>query len=94
MNISPTTRVSVPSDILFRELDGESVILNLGTGCYFGLQEVGTRMWAALTASESIQAAYEILLAEYEVDAEQLRRDLEELVGKLVEHGLVQVSGG
>ena len=93
MIISFRTHVSIPSDVLVRELDGESVLLNLETRCYFGLDIVGTRMWAALTMSDSIQAAYEVLLAEYEVDAEQLQRDVQELVERLVVHGLVQVSG-
>ncbi len=51
-------------------------------------------MWTLLTSSDSIQAAYETLLAEYEVGDEQLRRHLEELVGKLVENGLVELGGG
>jgi hypothetical protein len=75
-----------------RELDGESVLLNLQSERYFGLDEVGTRMWVALSTSESIQTAYEDLLSEYDVDAEQLHQDLESLIEKLVEHGLVEVS--
>ena len=94
MTLSFTMRVSVPSDVLMRELlDSESVILNLESERYFGLDEVGTRMWTVLTTSESIQATFEVLLAEYDVDAELLRQDLYELIEKLVEHGLVEVSG-
>lgn len=77
-----------------RELDGESVLLNLQSERYFGLDEVGTRMWVALSRSESIQTAYEDLLSEYDVDAKLLHQDLESLIDKLVEHGLVEVSSG
>lgn len=87
-------RVSVPADILMRELDGEAVILNLKSERYFGLDEVSTRMWITLSKSESIQAAYEVLMAEYDVDAELLQRDLNALVEKFVEHGLVEFSSG
>ena len=87
-------RVSVPPHVMVRHLDGESVLLNLHSERYFGLNEIGTRMWTLLTSSDSIQAAYETLLAEYEVEDEQLRRHLEELVGKLVENGLVELGGG
>ena len=83
----------VPSDTLVSELGGESVILNLKSERYFGLDEVGTRMWTALTTSKSIQSAYEKLLAEYDVDSEQLRKDLNDLVEKLVDHELVEISG-
>jgi Coenzyme PQQ synthesis protein D (PqqD) len=85
-------RVLVPSDVLIRELDGESVVLNLKSERYFGLDRVGTRMWTALSMSESIQEAYELLLNEYEVDAERLRLDLQNFVEQMVEHGLVEVS--
>jgi hypothetical protein len=50
-------------------------------------------MYKALTGSESVQAAYDSLLAEYEVEPEVLRRDLSGLIQKLLEHGLVEVSG-
>jgi hypothetical protein len=79
---------------LFRELRGEAVLLNLGSESYFGLDAVGTRMWMVLTAAASIQAAYEALLDEYDVEAEKLREDLDGLIGKLVEHGLVEISDG
>jgi len=94
MTISFNARVSVPPDILISELSGESVILNLKSECYFGLDEMGTRMWTALTTAESVQAAYERLLAEYDVSEEQLKQDLIDLVGKLTEQGLVEVTGG
>jgi hypothetical protein len=87
-------RVSVPADVLIQELQGESVLLNVGTGRYFGLDEVGTRMWAALTTTESLQAAYDTLLAEFDVDGQRLEGDLRNLVEKLVEQGLVEIHGG
>jgi hypothetical protein len=84
----------MPADVLIQELQGESVLLNVQTGRYFGLDEVGTRMWAVLTASGSLRAAFETLLAEYDVDEQQLQQDLRTLVEKLVEHGLLELHGG
>jgi len=77
-----------------RQIEGESVLLNLQSEQYFGLDEVGTRMWVALTSANSIQEAYETLLGEYEVDAEKLRQDLQGLLEKLVEKGLIEVASG
>jgi len=94
MEISFAMKAQVPADVLVQELQGESVLLNVQNGRYFGLDEVGTRMWAALTTAESLQAARDALLAEYDVDAERLEQDLRGLVEKLVEHGLVEVRGG
>ncbi len=92
MSLPFRTRVVKPPDILMQELEGESVFLHLERGEYLGLDEVGTRMWETLVASESIQAAYESLLAEYDVEPDQLRRDLDELLEKLLEHGLVALN--
>jgi hypothetical protein len=92
MTTSFATRIAVAPDVMFRTVGDESVILNLKSETYLGLDPVGTRMWTVLTESESIEHAYEALLGEYEVDGPQLRRDLEEFVGKLVENDLVLVN--
>jgi hypothetical protein len=94
MAVSFDQRVKVPSDALMQEMpDGESVFLKLQSERYFGLDVVGTRFYKALTGSESIGAAYELLLADYNVEPGSLRRDLEEWIEKLVEHGLIEVRG-
>ena len=84
-------RVSAPAHVLVRFLDRESVLLNLETEQYFGLDETGTRMWQLLTASPDIDAAYQELLAEFDVEPELLRDNLTDLLGRLVENGLLQV---
>jgi hypothetical protein len=83
--------VTIPGHVLVQELAGESVLLDLNSEQYFGLDDVGTRMWKALTTNPTVQAACETLLSDYEVDAEQLRCDLEGLVNRLVEHGLLEL---
>ena len=85
-------RVAVAPDVMFRTVGDESVLLHLKSESYLGLDPVGTRMWTLLTASESIQTAYETLLGEYDVDGQQLRRDLEDFVAKLLDNDLVQVN--
>jgi len=84
-------RAAAPPHVLVRFLDQESVLLNLETEKYFGLDETGTRMWQLVTASPTIDTAYQELLAEYDVPPETLRENLTELLGHLVEHGLLQV---
>ena len=92
MPISFNDRVRVPEEILISGLQGESVILNLNSERYFGLDEVGTRFLTLLSEAESIQAAYDSLLEEYDVEPEVLRRDLTALLDELVQQGLVKVS--
>jgi hypothetical protein len=91
--ITLESAISVPEDVLFREVEGEAVLLNTATGKYFGLDEVGTRMWTLLAEHGQVDSAYRALLEEYDVAPEQLQKDLIDLVGKLVTHGLIQVTG-
>ena len=86
-----TKRVRVPDSVLAQEVAGESVLLNLASEQYFGLDEVGTRMWAILTSSTSIATAHEALLAEYDVTPEVLWQDVNYLVAQLVEQGLLEL---
>jgi hypothetical protein len=86
-----TDRAAAPAHVLVRLLDQESVLLNLETEQYFGLDETGTRMWQLVTASPNIDTAYLELLTEYDVSPETLRENLAELLDHLVEHGLLQV---
>lgn len=92
MTISFSDRVKVPDDVLISTLQSESVILNLNSERYFGLDEVGTRILSVLSTSNSIQAAYDTLLDEYEVDAEVLRQDLAALIEHLATQGVVELT--
>ena len=84
-------QIRKPDAVLVRQLGNESVLLNLESEAYFGLDEVGTRMWAALEHTASLQQAFEVLADEYEVEPEQLRADLARFVEQLAESGLVEV---
>jgi len=90
-NLTFSDRAAAPAHVLVRLLDQESVLLNLESEQYFGLDETGTRMWQVVTTSPNIDSAYQELLAEYDVPPEMLRENLNELLGHLVEHGLLQV---
>ena len=92
MSISFSDRVKVPDDALISRLQEESVILNLDSERYYGLDDVGTRILSVLSTSESIEAAYETLAREYDVDPQILRQDLLELVQSLVDQGLIQIN--
>jgi hypothetical protein len=92
MAISFTERVSVAPDVLFRVLGEEGVLVNLTTGRYLGLDMVGTRMWNVLTNATSIQAAYEELLQEYEVEPARLRADVAEFIDQLLGQKLIETG--
>src|SRR5215217_6427095 len=93
MNLSLPTQVVISPEALFQELEGETVLLNLESERYYGLDDVGTRMWQLLAENGDVGAAYTQLLQEYDVEAEQLEADLGTLIGRLAEAGLLTVSG-
>jgi hypothetical protein len=86
-----TTRVTVPKRVLFRELQGESVLLELDCGHYFGLNDTGTRMWSLLTQEGQIGLALAILCTEYDVPFERLERELLDFVDELAAQKLLEL---
>lgn len=85
-----TDRIVVPDAVVSRELEGETVLLNLETGIYFGLDAVATDVWKALRSSRSLQGACDALLGAYDVSAPVLSDDLLRLVNQMAAKGLVQ----
>ena len=85
-------RVMLSTDALFQVIGGEGVILNLTSASYFGLDEVGARLWQLLHENPSLPAAFETLLDEYEVEAPQLEQDILQLLSQLSEAGLASVE--
>jgi hypothetical protein len=83
--------VIVPSHVLIRHLDGESVLLNLESERYFGLDGTGTRMLDLVTSMPNVDTAYARLLEEFEVEPALLRDHLNELLKSLVDNGLVSL---
>jgi hypothetical protein len=83
-----------PDGVMLRELDGEAVLLNLDNGRYYGLDEVGTRLYALLTGSESVEAALAAAIAEYEAGEETIRGDLSALISRLADEGLIESADG
>jgi hypothetical protein len=90
MSVSFSQRITIAPDVLFRLVGDEAVVLNLRSELYLGLDPVGARMWTVLNDAPSIQAAYDSLLQEYNVEPECLQRDLDELLRRLVEQGLIE----
>ena len=85
-------RLLAPEHVLFRELDGEAVVLNLQNEMYYGLDDVGTRMWLLLSTSDSVGTAMDILLEEFDVSPEILEQDLAQMITELKSHGLLETA--
>jgi len=92
MTLKPDQTIQIAPDVLFQEVSGETVLLDLESEQYFGLDAVGTRIWALIGEGVSVGEMVDTLLQEYEVERATLQSDVEELVGKLSEAGLVRLG--
>ncbi len=91
MSIGPDDRVRVTQDVHVREFDGELVILDLAKGDYFGIDEIGARLWRGLERGQSCAEIADELIADYETDRARLLADLLALANELLTKGLVEV---
>lgn len=81
--------VCVGKDVVFRELGGEAVILNLETGTYFGLDTVGTWIWQSCQDHGSLRSVWQAMQREFDAPADVLQADLLAFVDELSSRGLV-----
>jgi hypothetical protein len=84
--------VRIPERITFRRVRDEMALLNLETGVYFGLDEIGARMWELLAEHRNLQVVAERMAEEYDVAPAQLREDLLRLTRELIAKGLIEVG--
>ena len=84
--------VTVSPDVISQPVSGETVLLDLASENYFGLDEVGTRIWELIVERGDLQAVYDTLLSEYEVSEARLREDLSRLVEEVADLGLVTLE--
>ena len=78
-----------PQHVVHREFPSETVVLNLETGTYHGLNPIGGRMLDELNRASSVHAAIARLAAAYEQPVEAVERDVHEFCMQLVERGLL-----
>ena len=90
MNLKQT--VTLSEDALFQEVSGETVILDMASETYFGLDAVGTRVWQLIQEKTALQPVFDTLLQEYEVEPDILERDLADLLASLEEAGLIALA--
>lgn len=84
--------VAASKDSVSTQLDGEEVILNMTSGRYFGLNDVGALVWGKLKDPVSVGELSKAIQDEYDVEAEQCDKDLDGLLEQLIEKGLVEVK--
>ena len=91
-NLAPTTTIVAIAEQASVDLDDEAAILNLKTGVYFGLNEVGAWIWKLIQQPRSVAEVRAALLDEFEVTPEQGEADLQALLRELAQHQLIEIQ--
>lgn len=86
------SRVRISPGVLLQETGGEAVLLDTSSEQFFGLDQIGTRIWRMLDGGTDLRAACSALLAEYDVPAGCLERDVIALLGQLADAGLITID--
>jgi hypothetical protein len=86
-----TDKPTIPAQVMARQVGDETVILDLGSGTYFGLDPVGARIWQLIGEGKTLGEICDTMLDEYDVTREALERDVVELADKLLEQKLISL---
>ena len=90
MNLSD--KVTIPAQVMAREVGDETVILDLANGTYYGLNPVGARIWQLMAEGQTLTQVCELMLADFEVTREVIEHDVLALVQTLLERQLVSAG--
>jgi hypothetical protein len=90
-SIGAQTKVKAAEGQMSCDLAGEAAILNMATGIYYGLDEVGARIWELIQDPKSVTQVRDALLEEYEVEPSVLESDVVKLLADMKSHGLIEI---
>lgn len=81
-------------DWLAARVGDELVMMSAAKGNYIGLSEVGARIWELIETPRTIDSLCEALVAEYDVEPETCRREVDSFLATLGEHDAVAIDAG
>ena len=87
--MNPDTKLAIPPHVMSRLVGDETVLLDLETGHYFGLDNVGQRIWESVSKGEDLGETVSAIVTEYDVDKAQAEADVIEFARTLIERGLL-----
>lgn len=90
--ITTTSVVVASSDQVSSDLAGESILMSLRTGMYYGLDEVGARVWELVREPRLVSDIRDVIAGEYEVERDRCERDILGLLRELAAQGLIEVK--
>lgn len=90
--VTPQSIVCASSQQVSRDLAGEAVLLQLQSGVYYGLDEIGAFVWSRLQKPVAVSELRDAILSEYDVTPERCESDLLALLNRLLREGLIELK--
>src|SRR5207248_2449559 len=91
-SLSPDVFITHGEQQVSTVVDGETVLMNVGTGKYYKLDDIGTRVWTLIEKPTSVGAVRDQLLQEFNVEQAACEADVLVLLNKLLENDLIRVT--
>lgn len=89
--INSTAVLVAAPDQVSCDIGNQMAILNLKSGIYYGLDSVGSRIWELIQSPRPVNEIEAALVAEYDVEPDRLKPDLQDLCQELVAAGLIEI---
>lgn len=87
----PEKRYSINSDrIVWRNIEEEAVILNLDSGYYYSLNELGTKIWQLLIKNKTTAEIISFVYKEYDINKNKIKKDLLKIINELKRENLIE----
>ena len=83
------TRLSIPPQVMSRLVGDETVLLDLASGHYFGVDGVGNLIWESVSDGKTLAETVDALVEEFDVEKSQAEADVSAFASQLVERGLL-----
>jgi hypothetical protein len=89
--VGPNTVIAQIEELVSSDLDGETVMMSVKNGKYYGMDAIGSRIWALIKQPRSVSELCDILLEEFDVDCERCEGDVLIFLNKLAEDNLIRI---
>lgn len=90
--ITESISVARATDVVAVEIDGDTVMMRIRSGMYYGLEDVGSRIWELITEPRQVSQVIDGLMEEYKVERAQCQANTLDLLNHLYEEGLIRID--
>ena len=90
--MTPSSKITISPNVVSRAVGDETVILDLESGTYFGLDSIGARVWQMMEEGRTLSEICDVMVDEYDVSRETLEQDAVRLASELAAKRLISIA--